>query len=270
MSSCKLKNNIERYANPPRTSYDQLFNKMYDPNSNNFRAAPWPMPRTEFDIKLQEEWCTCPLCCGQRSHPTQNVTMMPYTTNPPIVEGFKCGDRSNEVLSIEDPSNFSSYHKMSRQAMPHPMNLYMPTQHPMNLHMPTQHPMNLYTPTPQPMNLHMATSQPTNLNRKKGTFILCFAEWCGHCKKYMSTWAKFKEQNGNEYEFIEADMSDSKNILAPEKVKSVLKNIEGFPTILCVFGNNGKAEKIIHTIEKRDDIIQEIKSKFGNNTNSIL
>ncbi|NDD67219.1 thioredoxin family protein, partial [bacterium] len=64
-----------------------------------------------------------------------------------------------------------------------------------------------------------------NLNRKKGTFILCFAEWCGYCKKYMSQWQEFKQKYGNEYDFIEANMSDSNNIIAPEKVKPMLKDI---------------------------------------------
>jgi thiol-disulfide isomerase/thioredoxin len=215
MSSCKLKNNIERYANPPRTPYDQLFNKMYDPNQVNFHAAPWPMQRTSFDMELQKEWCTCPLCFSQRSGPEIDIIV-------PVLEGYK---------------------EMNKPKLP----LYMNSFNMPNI----QH------------NMH-------NMSGKKGTFILCFAEWCGYCKKYMSMWNKFKEQNANEYDFVEANMSDSNNIVAPENVKPFLRNIQGFPTILCVLGLNGSSEKTIHMIEKRDNIIQEIKSKFGNNTVCVL
>ena len=56
MSSCyKKRPNIEKYGEPPRTPYDQLMNKVYSPQSYN--AAPFPMPRTEFDMKMQQHWC---------------------------------------------------------------------------------------------------------------------------------------------------------------------------------------------------------------------
>lgn len=237
MSSCRLKNITERYAEPPRSAYDQLFNKMYDPNNSTYNAAPWPMQRTNFDLRMQKEWCTCPLCCDERSN--KNITMSPYTTMQPVVEGYGCGYNTTQSLSVQDPANFASYRNVdSRENYKN-------------------------------MNLYQATPKTMNINLKKGTFILCFAEWCGYCKKYMSKWNEFKQNHGNEYDFIEADMSDSNNIIAPEKVKSMLKNIQGFPTILCVLGK-GNSEKIVHNIEKRDDLINEIKSKFGNNTVCVI
>jgi len=250
--SCRLKNITERYAGPQRSPYDQLFNKMYDPNNSTYNAAPWPMQRTNFDLEMQNEWCMCPTCCSRRSD--KNVTMSPYTTNVPMMEGYGCGYKTTNApmmegygrgynttqsLSVQDPANFSSYRNFdSRENY-------------------------------KDMNLYQATPKTMNRNTKKGTFILCFAEWCGYCKKYMSKWNELKQNHGNEYDFIEADMSDSNNIIAPEKVKSMLKNIKGFPTILCVLGK-GNSEKIVHNIEKRDDLINEVKSKFGNNTVCVI
>ena len=55
--SCQNKRvNIEKYANPPRTPFDQLMNKVYN-TADNYHAAPYPMPRTDFDIKMQQHWC---------------------------------------------------------------------------------------------------------------------------------------------------------------------------------------------------------------------
>ena len=54
MSSCKNKNvNIEKYATPPRTAYDQLMAKVYDPEGRYF-AAPFPMRRTNADLEVQQ------------------------------------------------------------------------------------------------------------------------------------------------------------------------------------------------------------------------
>jgi thiol-disulfide isomerase/thioredoxin len=237
MSSCRLKNVTERYAEPPRSAYDQLFNKMYDPNNSTYNAAPWPMQRTDFDLQMQNEWCMCPQCCNK--HSSEIITMSPYTTNPPMIERYGCGYNTTQSLSVQDPSNFASYRNI-------------------NSHENYKN-MNLYQVTPETMHL----------NLKKGTFILCFAEWCGYCKKYMSKWNEFKQKHGDEYDFVEANMSDSNNIIAPEKVKPMLKNIQGFPTILCVLGK-GNSEKIVHNIEKRDDLVNEVKSKFGNNTVCVL
>ena len=56
MSSCYKKNvNIEKYAEPPRTPYDQLMNKVY--NSQNYYASPMPMQRTKFDMDMLKHWC---------------------------------------------------------------------------------------------------------------------------------------------------------------------------------------------------------------------
>jgi ribosomal protein S27AE len=48
--------NVEHYANPPRTHYDQLMNKVYDPQ-NKYYAAPFPMQRTNADLELMKTWC---------------------------------------------------------------------------------------------------------------------------------------------------------------------------------------------------------------------
>jgi hypothetical protein len=56
MSSCRLKRvNMEKY-NPPRTPYDQLMAKVYDPNAQKEHPPPWPMQRTDFDKALNTKW----------------------------------------------------------------------------------------------------------------------------------------------------------------------------------------------------------------------
>ena len=45
---------------PQRSAFDQMMAKVYDPNDsgNSYHSAPWPMERTDFDTKLQQQWCS--------------------------------------------------------------------------------------------------------------------------------------------------------------------------------------------------------------------
>lgn len=56
--SCQMKRVRENYQ-PQRTAFDQMMAKVYDPNDkgNSYHSAPWPMDRTDFDVKLQQTWC---------------------------------------------------------------------------------------------------------------------------------------------------------------------------------------------------------------------
>ena len=79
MSGCYKKTPpVENYSEMPRSRYDQIFCKMYDP----MRAggpqypAPWPMPRTQFDTTLQQQWSFAPVSCGA-VQPTMAPTMAP-------------------------------------------------------------------------------------------------------------------------------------------------------------------------------------------------
>jgi hypothetical protein len=50
---------LERYS-PPRTPYDQIMSRVYDPNTDKTGAlAPWSwtnMQRTDFDQAMKQKW----------------------------------------------------------------------------------------------------------------------------------------------------------------------------------------------------------------------
>ena len=115
MSSCNNKRvNIEKYAEPPRTPYDQLMNKVYDPVGNYF-AAPFPMPRTNYDIEFQK--LLCPKCgFGFKSDSAkyQAPFKNPYTregyANPPYTHYDQL---LNKVYSAND-KYFAAPYPMQR------------------------------------------------------------------------------------------------------------------------------------------------------------
>ena len=65
---------------------------------------------------------------------------------------------------------------------------------------------------------------------KKDVFLFK-ADWCGHCKGFLPSWKKLKEDYGSKYNFITYDS---------EKNKDEIKNwnIEGFPTIIVKKGKD--------------------------------
>lgn len=71
--SCGLKRfNTERYEIPANLAhYDQVLNRVYNPDSAMPHPPPWPLERTNFDMNLQKTWC--PGCAGNSftSFPTQ-------------------------------------------------------------------------------------------------------------------------------------------------------------------------------------------------------
>lgn len=98
MSSCKNKNvNIENYATPPRTPYDQLMAKVYDPEGRYF-AAPFPMRRTEQDLNMQQRLAPK---CGYG-----------FVSDVPIKEDFVQQPRTyyDQLMMNMYSPNTSSYH----------------------------------------------------------------------------------------------------------------------------------------------------------------
>ena len=89
MSSCYRKTTppVENYSEMPRSRFDQIFCKMYDPERPGGPEfpAPWPMQRTQFDTDLQQRWSFAPLSCNQSiAQPTMPPTVptMPPTMAP--------------------------------------------------------------------------------------------------------------------------------------------------------------------------------------------
>lgn len=65
----------------------------------------------------------------------------------------------------------------------------------------------------------------------KDNIILFKSENCGYCQKFKPTWEALQKQFAGKHNFITYDYEEN-----PEKIKEY--NIEGFPTIYRVNGNN--------------------------------
>lgn len=127
----------------------------------------------------------------------------------------------------------------------------------------------------------------------KGTIILFYADWCGHCKTFKPSWDKIKYQYKNKYNFreIEHDLfikcqndinecnsqiqlgyldtttclqkTTKCNILTDiipslEKITDLLQQINGYPSLVYVYkvGNDVN----IYRIKNRNNFINEIDS----------
>jgi len=92
--SCGKKNiNIERYHNPHRSHFDQIMMKVYNPD-NQYHAAPYPMDRTDFDMRLIKQWSTCPKC--GHGFTDMNPSKGPYG---PLNGASSCGTPVNPTMS---------------------------------------------------------------------------------------------------------------------------------------------------------------------------
>lgn len=65
----------------------------------------------------------------------------------------------------------------------------------------------------------------------KKDILLFKAEWCPHCKNFMTHWKKLESDHGNKYNFITYD-SDKNS----EEIKDW--SIQGYPTIMVKKGND--------------------------------
>ena len=78
-----------------RTPYDQLMNRVYNPENVTLYPAPWPMDKTDADLALQKAWCISD--CGKyNSYPNKNAPMMNAKFSDGMVsEGFIYPVREN-------------------------------------------------------------------------------------------------------------------------------------------------------------------------------
>jgi len=73
--------------------------------------------------------------------------------------------------------------------------------------------------------------QTLNLDSEKINLTLFYAEWCGHCKRFMKeTWGELKEKYGSnaEIKLNELNCTDIKTAIKTPAGK----DIEGFPTLI--------------------------------------
>ena len=74
-------------------------------------------------------------------------------------------------------------------------------------------------------------TQTINLDSEKINLTLFYAEWCGHCKRFMKeTWGELKEKYGSntEIQLNELNCTDIKTAIKTPAGK----DIEGFPTLI--------------------------------------
>lgn len=77
-----------------------------------------------------------------------------------------------------------------------------------------------------------------NLNNP--SFILFYANWCGHCKTFMPIWGEFKTKiNTNEYNIVEIESQNP--------FTNRIHGLQGYPSLYYIYKN-----KIIEYNEGRD------------------
>ena len=70
---------VERFVQVPKTHYDQIMGKVYDPNDVALHPAPWPMQRSTFDIAMLNKWDTWEKSKPQwMSFPSKGPSMQPF------------------------------------------------------------------------------------------------------------------------------------------------------------------------------------------------
>lgn len=99
------------------------------------------------------------------------------------------------------------------------------------------------------------------LSNGNNSFILFYADWCGHCHKFKPTWNTNEKKYKDKYNFIKinGDLLNDMNKM-PDKIKELVDNkkivVNGFPTIIYL---NNKNE--VYYIKNRNYFVDEIINK---------
>ncbi len=88
-----------------------------------------------------------------------------------------------------------------------------------------------------------------NLNNP--SFVLFYANWCGHCQTFMPTWEKFKTKiNKKKYNIVEIESQNP--------FTNRIKGLQGYPSLYYI-----QNDKVIEYNEGRD--LKSLKEFFKKN-----
>lgn len=77
-------------------------------------------------------------------------------------------------------------------------------------------------------------------NIKNHSLILFYADWCGHCKKFMPIWNEFKTKiNTDKYNIMEIESKD--------QFVNKINTLKGYPSLFYINDN-----KVIEYNDNRD------------------
>ena len=93
---------------------------------------------------------------------------------------------------------------------------------------------------------------------------LFYADWCGHCKKFMGeTWGQLKEKFGSN-ENVQLNQIDCTNVKSAIETPAG-KNVEGFPTLILNYKDkNGKYIEEEYNGPRSFQVITSVIDKFTN------
>lgn len=85
----------------------------------------------------------------------------------------------------------------------------------------------------------------TNITKKNPGMLFVYANWCGHCQRFKSTFNELQQQLGSDFPLVSLeDIELNKNTILSKSLQ-----VQGFPTIKF-FDQNGK---IIENYNKNRD-----------------
>jgi len=75
----------------------------------------------------------------------------------------------------------------------------------------------------------------TNITKKNPGMLFVYANWCGHCQRFKSTFNELQQQLGSDFPLVSLeDIELNKNTILSKSLQ-----VQGFPTIKF-FDQNGK------------------------------
>ena len=91
---------------------------------------------------------------------------------------------------------------------------------------------------------------------------LFYADWCGHCKKFMTeTWGELKEKYGSSND-VQLNQIDCTNVKSAIETPAG-KNVEGFPTLILNYKDkNGKYVEEEYNGPRSFQVIASVIDKF--------